>query len=483
MVMICVICIIGGIIGNAENVSVDLSNEDLERYCFTDKDFEVQQALQRSLSFLDVADYKITIPILATIYLSPLTTILKNNDIQPNFIIFIQGKSGTRKSSLSAVALSHFGDFSSDTFPTTFRDSYNSIEKTAHSLKDTVNVIDDYNPAIDGAKKLSTMDNILGAYGDRVGRKRLNKDITTKKAYIPRGLCIATGEMIPEVAQSRIARALIVTVKQDSINLTKLAELQENKEELAYCMMHYIKWIIDNETRVIEYAKSKFKELRANQKAGVHGRTIEISCVLQIGFTLFTQFLNDYQVIDIDYKNKLDAEASKILDVLENSQTEHVTELKPTDLFYNTFEELLNINKISVINLQKNNVNWVFDSSFVGYYDEIKNVYYLYPDAVYNAVVNHYSNNSSKKFPVNARTLWRYMAEEGLLDRGKSYEEQNRYTIPKIINGKKGQFIPLKERTNIFDGDIEVIGRPLQNNNSAPDTTSKPNVINRRGMF
>ena len=331
--MICVICIIGGIIGNAENVSVDLSNEDLERYCFTDKDFEVQQALQRSLSFLDVADYKITIPILATIYLSPLTTILKNNDIQPNFIIFIQGKSGTRKSSLSAVALSHFGDFSSDTFPTTFRDSYNSIEKTAHSLKDTVNVIDDYNPAIDGAKKLSTMDNILGAYGDRVGRKRLNKDITTKKAYIPRGLCIATGEMIPEVAQSRIARALIVTVKQDSINLTKLAELQENKEELAYCMMHYIKWIIDNETRVIEYAKSKFKELRANQKAGVHGRTIEISCVLQIGFTLFTQFLNDYQVIDIDYKNKLDAEASKILDVLENSQTEHVTELKPTDYF------------------------------------------------------------------------------------------------------------------------------------------------------
>lgn len=482
--MICVICIIGGIIGNAENVSVDLSNEDLERYCFTDKDFEVQQALQRSLSFLDVADYKITIPILATIYLSPLTTILKNNDIQPNFIIFIQGKSGTRKSSLSAVALSHFGDFSSDTFPTTFRDSYNSIEKTAHSLKDTVNVIDDYNPAIDGAKKLSTMDNILGAYGDRVGRKRLNKDITTKKAYIPRGLCIATGEMIPEVAQSRIARALIVTVKQDSINLTKLAELQENKEELAYCMMHYIKWIIDNETKVIEYAKIKFKELRANQKAGVHGRTIEISSVLQIGFTLFTQFLNDYQVIDIDYKNKLDAETSIVLDALENSQTQYVTDLKPTDLFYDTFEELLNINKIFVVNSQTPQPNCGYDGSkFVGYYEPTKKVYYLYPDAVYNAVVNHYSNNSSKKFPVNARTLWRYMAEEGLLDRGKSYEEQNRYTIPKIINGKSGKFLPLKERIKSFDEDIEVIGRPLQNNNSAPDTTAKPNVINRRGMF
>ena len=75
------------------------------------------------------------------------------------------------------------------------------------------------------------------------------------------------------------------------------------------------------------------------------------------------------------------------------------------------------------------------------------------------------------------------MAEEGLLDRGKSYEEQNRYTIPKIINGKKGQFIPLKERTNIFDGDVEVIGRPLPNNNSKPDTSQQSDTFNRRGMF
>ena len=449
-----------GVIGNVQNVSVDLSDEGLERYCFTDKDFDIKQALQRSLSCLDVADYNITVPLLATIFLSPLTSILRENGISPNFIVFVQGKSGTRKSSLAATFLSHFGNFDSDTFPTTFRDSYNSIEKTAYILKDTTNIIDDYNPSVDGFKKLAIIDSIFGAYGDRVGRKRLNKDITTKKAYIPRGLCIVTGEMIPEVAQSRIARAIIVNIKQNSINLTKLSELQENKEELAYCMMNYIRWLIDNEKSIIEYAKSTFKELRKKQKSDVHGRTSDISRVLWIGFTLFTRFLCDYEVIDTAYKNKLDIEASKVLDELENSQTQYVSELKPTDLFYDAFEELLNTNAIAVININEYNPNWKYmTTNIAGYYDELKRVYYLYPDTVFNAVEKHYNNSSNKKFPVNAKTLWRYMAEEGLLERGLSYEKQNRYTVPKIINGRKGQFLPLKRREQKIGENIEIINR------------------------
>lgn len=165
-----------------------------------------------------------------------------------------------------------------------------------------------------------------------------------------------------------------------------------------------------------------------------------------------------FLLIDINYKNNLDAKASFALNELLQSQTQYVADLKPTDIFYDTFEELLNINKICVINLQRSRSSPAYGQNFVGYYDEDKKIYYLYPEAVYNAVENHYCNNFGKKFPINAKTLWRYLAEEGLLDRGKSYEEQNRYAIPKIINGKKGKFLPLKERIRPFEN-IEVIGR------------------------
>lgn len=473
----------GGVIGDVQNVSVDLADEGLERYCFTDKEFDVKQALKRSLSFLSLADLKITLPILSLIYLAPLTTLLSKNGILADVIIFVQGMSQVGKSTLVGLGLCHYGVFNRNTFPCTFRDTLNSIEKTAYILKDTINVIDDFNPETMGNSKLGTMEKVYGMYGDRAGRRRLTKDAGTKRAYTARGLCIVTGEMIPEVAQSRIARSVIVTIKQNSIDSKKLFELKDHSEELSYSMMKFIRWIIDNEIRVIEYAKATFKEMTTTKRTSVYGRTNEAVSVLWIGFTLFTQFLNDYQVIDIDYKNKLDSEASAVLNELAQSQTQYVADLKPTDIFYDTFEELKNINAIRIINLQVPTSGDYYDKNIVGYYDPTKKVYFLYPDAVYNAVEKHYSNNSNKKFPVNAKTLWRYMAEEGLLDRGKSYEEQNRYTIPKIINGKSGKFLPLKEREKSFDENVEVLGRPLQNNATTPDTTSKTNTVERKPIF
>ena len=139
----------GGVIGDVENVEVDLSSERLERFCFTDKKFDPQECLERSLSFLDVADKKITIPILATIYLAPLFSLLSENNINADYILFIQGKTGTRKSSLTALSLCHYGIFDRNHFPSSFRDTLNSIEKTAYIIKDSINVVDDFNPEID----------------------------------------------------------------------------------------------------------------------------------------------------------------------------------------------------------------------------------------------------------------------------------------------------------------------------------------------
>ena len=464
----------GGVIGDAQNVEVDLSGDGLQRYCFTDKNFDKILALKRCLSFIDVADYKITIPILCTIFLAPLISLLAEQDINVDYILFIQGKSGTRKSSLSAVALSFFGNFNRDTFPCSFRDTLNSIEKIAFILKDTVIVIDDFNPENIGTSKQALMERLFATFGDRVGRRRMTKDADIKEPYKSRGLCIVTGEMLPEVPQSRIARALTINIQNDSINLNKLTELQKNKEELAYSMMLYIRWVIDNENVIIEKAKSMFTEMQSNYNSKIHGRTNEISNVSMIGFTLFTQFLVDYEAISLEEKNQLDKLAKNTFTELVEEHSQYVEELKPTDLFYDIFEELLNSKSIKVINLQGNTKVFDFNNpTFVGYYDENKKVYYLFPDIVFNVVEKHYSNNSNKRFPVNSKTLWRYMAEEGLLERGKSYENQNRYTVPKIIDGQKSQFLPLKKRETKPGEFVETINR------QTPKNSSNNNYINK----
>src|SRR5699024_8746567 len=87
-----------GVIGNKHNISTDLSQDGLERYCFTNKEFDRVQALKRSYSMLDVATHNLTIPLMATIYLAPLTSILQEEEIAPDYILMYVAKTGAGKS-------------------------------------------------------------------------------------------------------------------------------------------------------------------------------------------------------------------------------------------------------------------------------------------------------------------------------------------------------------------------------------------------
>lgn len=179
------IYIIGGIIGNADNVSVDLSshgadgnieNDNLQRYCFTEKEFDPIEAIKLSYSMLELAVHSITIPLMAVTFLAPIYSLLKEQKVFADFILYVYGKTGVMKSSLVAVFLSHYGSFNRDTFSSSFRDTLNRIEQKAFILKDTVNVIDDFKPEREYNKEIAILEGILAMYGDRVGRGRMNKD-------------------------------------------------------------------------------------------------------------------------------------------------------------------------------------------------------------------------------------------------------------------------------------------------------------------
>lgn len=165
----------GGAIGdNSNRILVDLStlgNKNLTRYCFTDKNFDFKEALQTSYSFLNIANKKVTIPLMSAIYLSPLHSLFIEKNITVDVLLYLVGKSGTRKSSLTAAAMCHFGKFDREHFSNTFRDTLNYIEKTCSILKDSITVIDDYNPELYGNQKSKVFENIIGISGDNSGRR------------------------------------------------------------------------------------------------------------------------------------------------------------------------------------------------------------------------------------------------------------------------------------------------------------------------
>jgi uncharacterized protein (DUF927 family) len=86
--------------------------------------------------------------------------------MEPSLLLFyIWGKSDARKSTITALLLSHFGSFDPKGLPASFRDTANSIEKPAFLAKDTVLSVDDLYQAHDPRER-TKLEGVL----DHLGR-------------------------------------------------------------------------------------------------------------------------------------------------------------------------------------------------------------------------------------------------------------------------------------------------------------------------
>ena len=130
----------GGAIGPVADVEVELE-PGLERYALPaapNRSEELVAVVRRSLSFLELAPYRITGPLLAAVYLAPLSEI-----VAPDFTLWVWGATGSLKSTQAGLLLSHFGNFSETSLPLSFESTPNALERSLFLLKDTVAVIDD----------------------------------------------------------------------------------------------------------------------------------------------------------------------------------------------------------------------------------------------------------------------------------------------------------------------------------------------------
>lgn len=463
----------GGAIGTSKSISVDISEISLERYKFTENEYDLKECIELSLSILDVAKKQITIPLIALTYLSPLRSMFLEQNIPLGFVTWVSGESGSQESSLSALILSHFGDFERDNLPGGFKDTVNSIEKKAFTLKDTLFAIDDYYPSktqTESEKMDAVAESLFGLYGDRQARSRMRQDgQTVKMGFCARGMCIVTGESFPSFAESRTARALIIEMARGDIDLQLLSRIQSEKDKLSYCMKGYIQYLIDNQDKIQKNCRAKFIEYRnkANQNLA-HGRIPEIIASEYIGIELFYEYAKGKGVITDERMKKLKEDAWRILMEVAIKQSSKTEDNRTDNMFFSAVQELLASNKIYL----KSYKNYMREpdeslSTFVGYYDENKERCYLIPNVIFNEVVKFYGVQGVK-FPGNAVSTWKYLKEAGRLFPG----EKDRNTTRKSINGKLKTMIEVNAK-DIF-GEIEIqLGDYLNRFSNYPENHSE----------
>lgn len=408
--------------GDAEQTVIlpgKLQGYGMERTC-EQRDIQTAACMLQRMP----APEEVMFPLLAFTFLSPLNQFLKEAGCEPKFVLFLSGKTGSRKSILAALMLSFFGKFTASELPLSFRDTANSILHNAFTLKDVLTVIDDLHPGsrMEEQRMNGTAQAIMRAYGDRTGRGRLRSDSTLMESRPPQGNAIITAEYSPDIGESGTARYFALELKEDDVDLQSLSVYQKEAAQgtLQRCMYAYTQWLKERflyseeaKQEFLQRLHSRFLFYRdAFRKSGsrCHGRVPETVAHLQMGMDYFLMFLRDRNGMDEERCVEIQKRFRQILYRLALRQAESIEQDKPTHLFIRKLYALLESNQAYLADR-----NGLCDPGFgtcLGYQDE--QYLYLHSELAYK-IVRKFCEDQGENFSCSHKSLLKAMAEEGLI--------------------------------------------------------------------
>ncbi len=375
-------------------------------------------------AFLDLplAPKEVIYPLLAFTFLSPLNEFLRRANCEPKFVLFLLGKTGTRKSTLAALFLSFFGQFTASELPLSFRDTANSILLHAFALKDVPTCIDDFHPCgkQDEHKLTSTAQAVMRSYGDRTGRGRLKADATPIESRPPQGNAVVTAEFAPDIGESGTARYFGLELKNGDVDLQTLSWFQGEAENGVFkrAMYAYIEMLTtlvnQDEMLFVKSLADAFKMYRQEfMDSGVrcHGRVPEIVAWLRIGMKLFLLFMQKHNMMTAEEADVYETEFADILFRLAQAQAENIEQDKPTHIFIRKLFSIIESGSVTV--LSRNGEHILTPPNVIGYEDE----QYLYLNkTAAHCAVKKLCDQQGESFTITERGLLKALAEEGLIE-------------------------------------------------------------------
>ena len=401
-----------GALGSADGVTVEL-DRDLARYRLPAQPDNIAEAMRASLRFLDIAPLEITAPLWAAAFLAPLAEV-----IYPDFVLWLYGKTGTLKSTLAALALSHYGAFD-DKALFSWGDTANRLEMACFLLKDTLMVIDDFAPQSDPFKAREMERNaaqIVRNVGNQAGRGRLRRDLTMATTYRPRGLVVSTGEQVPD-GQSITARVFTLELQPGSVDLERLTSAQAEAGQYPHALGGYLLWLAGQWGSLAAQLPDELRAIRDYARAELHGRHLRLPGALahlNIGLELGLRFAVEVGALAETEAEALKARAWEALLHGSQAQAQRVERERPTLRFLEVLLSLLAQGKAR-LNRRDGLAHiggGAAGEELLGWYDA--EFLYILGGAAYNRVAR-FMRDEGALFPVKEPALRKYMIEEQIL--------------------------------------------------------------------
>ncbi len=380
---------------------------------------EKAEAIKASLQLLTAHAPGVVYPLFAFVYLAPLMPIVTETIGETGFCLYLQGKTQSGKSTLAALAASHFGRFTSMTPPVSFASTANYINELAFILKDCILWVDDFHPQ--GTRKEENKQNqifqtIARAAGDSSSRGRLTSSARLQTAHPPRCLFLVTGEDMPQIGQSGSARVFTLEVKETRNDIKALRENARNGT-LSRAMSDYISFIISN------YETLKTDVLRCyddiqNVVVNEYGenRLSNQTALLLLSVSLFVSYAESSGALSHEDATTIYKKAEKYINDNAREKQRQLTNEDPCKMYVNALRELISSGRRYVLDLNNdteyeyNSLSLGADNKCIGWKDS--RGYYLDGNASYTAVCEYYEKEHAF-FNIYRLTLQKRLCDEG----------------------------------------------------------------------
>ena len=393
----------------------------------------------------DVIPHAYLLPALCHTFLSPLNEFMNQAGMQPRYLLAMIGQTGSYKSSLAAVVLSSFGEFSIDSFPLTFRSTANSVPEVGHILKDVLLVIDDYHPL--SKKDAEEMKNVLQvavrAWGDHAGRTRLRPDASINEPKAPRGNVIVTGEFLPDLAPSDFARLFVVEMQKEVIEDKVMRDAQDLAHNGLFrrVMSAYIDWIKDTYLQTDESTAAFVSSLRTqaqdvrsawrdrlhDERIEFHGRLPDAIASMTIGFRMLTEFLRSKNLLTDTDKQKLEEELDAVFLTTAKQQAGRMLASDPGYLYLKAVMQMVSEKtlRIDPADGQCHSVT----NNLAGFIDD--EYYYIRLERTLQEA-NRYYDRLNQPLNVTADALSKMLMDEKILEPQKGVRTKKKRFGPSV---------------------------------------------------
>lgn len=411
-----------------EGVQVDLGR-DLARYRLPLRPVDVKLAMRESLKTLELGPLNLTVPLWCAVYRAVIAEVL-----QVDFTLWMAGRSGVQKSSLAAVFMGHYGDFTDKTsLNLGWSSSENYLEDLTFRLKDSVCPLDDFVAGPENRAQHDKAARMVRAQGNLAGRGRMSVDLVARPSRAPRGLLLVTGETYP-LGESVFARTFTLEVESGMVDLAALSEAQkaESLFRLPHAMAGYLSWLAPMMRNGLAKEVGEYFRLTRTrlQTAGQHLRVPEIIAQLAVGQHFALLFAQEIGAVSEAQAWQLEEQGLEALKQVGAQQGRMVEERRPTRLFLEVLQGLLLERRFCLLPRHKAPEEHKGPPMPLGWFDPV--YLYLIPGTAVGEVMRA-SREQGIPFPIEAARLLKELAEDGLV----AHDREHR-TYPATV-GKKQQ--------------------------------------------